>query len=251
MSCGYSRRSGFASLSAQRDQRDFPSLCAWIDEQYDGSPDQLWSAWSSMVATVAIILAIGSAVLDDRIPGFGSFPIWGLYGASVGVSAIVLHFITLRRRIRDSRAHGNQFVNTRQSLIQARKNGDLKNLLGIGGAEKMDRAAAALLRIKAAFDTEEWRSSQGGVYSSARDNAIASAEAAMSRLILMMSTRGPSEDANKIVDDLNALASEAEQLTQASGRDRSAESGLREALSELREIRKATEEAQDTLTLPE
>lgn len=249
MRCGSSRRNGFASISAQRDQRDFPSLCAWIDDQYDGSPDQLWSSWSSMVATVAIILAIGSAVLDDRIPGFGSFPIWSLFGASVGVSAIVLHLISLRRRMRDSRAHGSHFVNTRQALIEARKNGDLKNLFGITGAETMDRAAAALLRIKAAFDTEEWRSSQGGVYSTARENALASAEAAMSRLILIRTTRGPSEDANKIVDDLNALASEAEQLTHAGGRDRSAESGLREALNELREIRKATEEAHETMRL--
>jgi hypothetical protein len=251
MRCSVYRGTPFSSLAAQRDQRDFPALCAWIDQQYDGSPRHLWSSWSSMVATVAIILAVGNAIFDDRIINFDSGPIWALFGISVGASALVLHFISLRRHLRESRVHGNQVVNSRQALIEAREQGSLKDMFGVLGAERLDRAASHLLRLRDALDSEAWRSSETGVLGSARENSLASAEAAMSRLILLTTSRKADQDGERIVVDLEALANEAEQLTFIGGRDRSAESGLREALSELREIRKATEEARDSLTLKE
>lgn len=234
------------------EDRAFPALCVWIDRQVQKTmPDLSWSVYGGVCVTLAGVIA---AISGNAEAMFGRYvhsvyvsEIWVAYFVLMGIYAYGIRSHQATKKESCDLNRGPYWRTTRHGLLNARTRGGLVEKFGLEGTQLLDRAAHNALRIDAALDSESWRASHDSIYSSAKSSTRQSVDAAMARLILLIDQSGVSPVVVQIADDISTLASEVEAITQSGEFNTTAESGLRETLNELREIRKATEEMHETI----
>ncbi|MBX3096567.1 MAG: hypothetical protein KF812_06875 [Fimbriimonadaceae bacterium] len=236
-----------------REDREYPSLCAWIDQQIQGGYDNVWGIYGGVAGTIAGLCGALSGILVGTMPQNGPIlwpAIWIPYFVGMGAYAISIGRRAKRLKQQEAERFGPNWQSTRNGLHVARWRGGLRATFGDEGARLLDQSAGNALKVFATMDSEAWRARNDGVYGSAKENVKRNLDAAMARLILSLQAGGGVPvQAKEIASDIQSLAEEVAAISVSPEATSQSESGLRETLSELREIRCATDEAQEAMRI--
>ncbi len=221
----------------------------------------------------------GQTIGDKRggLAGGIAGGIWGLMGGAIGIMAGALQIHPgvavgvpvaigavasmgvlvwyLRGRSEAEKAIARTTAEMRTffwKLMSARRQGNVKSLIGEDGAMSLNSAAYEYLQCRTALNSHAWQAvGSDSAWYQARDRTRVAMDVAMSRLVTMIGQGAPANDATVqgLISDMQRTAAEAaataSRLAGHHNLPTDATNELRKALSEMRALNEADEEFQD------
>lgn len=222
------------------------SLVNWIDTEQTKSPNQKWGIWGAVVGGSSGFVGMSMGIMSGNGGVTTGNPLLYLPFALWLTLAAGMTFWVVRTSKREHGAWAPESRGVMTRLLAARWQGGLRQMLTPDGANLLNSAASTLLQCKATLDNSAWKIAAGSeVWSQMREKAVRSMDSAMVRMLLNI-TSGSSEEAKKILADMKELNEEVNKAAQrhasVSGVPLGGAEGLRQTLSEMRELATADEE---------
>lgn len=222
------------------------ALAEWVDTVQKRNPSQRWGIWGGVIGGLGGLIggwlgvSLGGLNLSAESPMVWT-PVILAIVATLWMTAWVIKKgkTEVGEWSRESRG-----VMTR--VLVARWHGNLRNLLGDDGATTMNQAADIWLKCRTSLDSPAWKAAAGSrTWGDVREKAMTSLDAAMARMLLLV-TSGSLAETQSLISDMQAMHDEvsraAARHSAVTGTPLGGSEGLRQTLAEMRELAAADEE---------